>query len=105
MIVTAWNNGSWFESGAGYGVKVDLEDRDRYFTRDWGTVEIALGVTDIIASVNIDKDSFWNQTCRELISKEIGCWLINSGLAPWSSYNPPKLELAVIGGNQFRLEL
>ena len=104
MIVTAWNNGSWHESGAGYGVKVDLEDRDRHFVRNCGAVEIEIEGADTPATVNIDKDSFWNQTCRELISKEIGRWMIESGLAPWPPYNPPELKLTVIGGNRFRLE-
>jgi len=104
MIVTAWNNGSWHESGAGFGLKVDREDRNKYFIREWGVVEIVFGVADTPATVNIDKDSFWNQTCRELISKEIGCWLIRSGLAPWTPDHPPKFRLTPIGENQFRLE-
>jgi hypothetical protein len=29
MIVTAWNNGSWHESGAGYGVKVNPGDKEK----------------------------------------------------------------------------
>lgn len=28
---TAWNNGEWRASGAGYGLKVSVGDRDRFF--------------------------------------------------------------------------
>jgi hypothetical protein len=31
MIVTGWTNGSPLPSGAGYGVKVDFNDRNLYF--------------------------------------------------------------------------
>jgi hypothetical protein len=35
MIVTAWNNGKYHKTGAGYGFKVSIEDRDKYFKKDW----------------------------------------------------------------------
>ena len=37
---TAWNNGDWRESGAGYGLNVSAEDRDTYFHTDWNTVTL-----------------------------------------------------------------
>ena len=40
--VTAWNNGAWHETGAGYGLKISVEDRDTYFDRDWDTVTLRL---------------------------------------------------------------
>jgi hypothetical protein len=53
--------------------------------------------------VNTDKKSFWNQQCRELISKDIGHWLISKKLAPWKSGNPPKFKMEKISKNSFRL--
>lgn len=47
--------------------------------------------------LNTDKESFWNDTCRELISKEIGIWLINNGKAPWPKGRPSRLRLEPVG--------
>ena len=33
FIGTAWNNGSPKMSGAGYGIKLNPRDRDRYFEK------------------------------------------------------------------------
>jgi hypothetical protein len=103
MIVTAWNNGSYSTSGAGYGVKLDVNDRDRFFDRNWKTVHLLLEGSAAVVEVNIDKPSFWGTTCKELISAEIGRWLIKNGLVPWRKGNPPKLLLKHIVGNQFLL--
>lgn len=73
MIVTAWNNGSHNESGAGYGLKVPYSDRNQYFKRVWGTVLLELEGYPHLVEVNIRKKSFWEGTCRELIRKDIGC--------------------------------
>jgi hypothetical protein len=73
MIITAWNNGAHHDTGAGYGFKVSIHDRDNYFSREWNEVTIYLEGVENPIIVNIDKKSFWNDQCRELISKEIGC--------------------------------
>ncbi|HNW95741.1 MAG TPA: hypothetical protein PKL60_06100 [Anaerolineaceae bacterium] len=105
MIVKAWNNGERSSDGNGYGVKLSVRDRDRYFIPSWKTVSIELeGNPDSIA-VNVDKPSFWNKTCRELIHKEIGKWLIKNGLSDWPPYHPPALELQVINERKFFLKL
>jgi hypothetical protein len=103
MIVTAWNNGAHSKSGAGYGVKIEASDRDRFFQRNWKSIRLSLEGTSGVIEVNIAKPSFWGATCRELISTDIGQWLILNGLAPWLKGNPPKLSLEHIDGNQFLL--
>ena len=104
MEVTAWNNGSHHASGGGYGFKLRAEDRDRYFQRSWKTVFVSLpGVTDAV-EVNVAKSSFWSASCRELISREFGRWLIENRYAPWQSGAPPKFQLRHSGSNRFKLE-
>jgi hypothetical protein len=103
MIVTAWKNGTPRKSGAGYGVKLDVEDRDRFFRREWRSIRLSLDGTSVVVDVNIAKPSFWGETCRELISAEIGRWLIRNGLVPWIKGTPPKLVLEHIEGNRFLL--
>ena len=97
MIVTAWNDGKKYPTGAGYGLKIDAADRDRYFQREWKTVTLVLEGQGAPVEVNVDKPSFWNKTCRELISAEVGRWLIKNGLVPWPKGRPPKLVLEPFG--------
>jgi len=42
MIVTAWNNGKKYATGAGYGVKIKAEERDRFFKKSWKNVLLDL---------------------------------------------------------------
>ena len=55
--------------------------------------------------VNTDKPSFWNGTCRELISKEIGLWFISNYLASWVKGHPPKLQLEPAGDQRFNVTI
>ena len=102
MIWVAWNNGAFRPSGAGYGFRVTPEDRNRFFVRDWKSVAIELPTRAriTVATANIDKDSFWGPQCRELISKQIGIWLIGEKHAPWSQRRPPRF--VVKAGRQGR---
>ncbi len=104
MIVTAWNNGEHHHTGAGYGFKVDINDRDKYFRKDWKKVFLELEGEEEEVMVNVDKPSFWDTTCRELISKEIGIWLIKNRKAPWQRDHPPKMRMEHIDGNRFKIE-
>jgi hypothetical protein len=102
---TAWNNGKHLTSGAGYGLKVPIIDRDIYFKRNWSKIILELpkshGYTEV--EVNISKSSFWSKVCHEIICKDIGIWLRDLGLAPWPSRNPPKLQIQIVGEKRFRI--
>jgi len=45
MIVTAWKNGTPTTGGAGYGVRLAADDCDRYFRKEWDTIELELEAT------------------------------------------------------------
>ena len=102
-IVTAWNNGAHHSSGAGYGVKLTTKDRDVYLKREWGGVEIYLPGNANPTKVNVEKDSFWGRQCRELISHEIGKWLLSTGMAPWPKGLPPKFRFVARSERAFEL--
>jgi len=105
MIVKGWNNGSPNdETGAGYGIKIQYEDREEFFKKDWPSVIVELeGEGEV--EVRLSK-SFW-RCCPELRRKEIGKWMLKKGIkkgnAPWPKGNPPAFELVPIGNRKFRL--
>ena len=103
FVGTAWNNGSYRMSGAGYGIKLNPRDRDRYFEKPNAFLKLEGKTGDI--EVNTDKPSFWNYMCRELISKEIGLWLIRNDKAPWMKGQPPKLQLEPVGERTFKVTI
>lgn len=103
MIVKAWNNGSHQLDGNGYGIKIPARDRDQYFDTNWKSISLELDGRVKPIEVNIDKESFWNDTCRELISKEIGKWLIENHFGQWQARHPPELELQKVGDRKFHL--
>lgn len=101
MIVTAWNNGSFHRTGAGYGLRIDLTDRDTIFNRAWSDVLLDLpsGLTGILMRIS---PSFWRQ-CPELRSAAIGKWLISVGHSRWPKHTPPTFTMVQVQGNHFRI--
>jgi hypothetical protein len=104
VIAIAWNNGSHNPDGNGYGIKINVQDRDRYFRAEWKTILLTLEGETGILEININNSSFWNSTCLELISVCIGVWFIKHVLAPWPNGNPPHLRLESMEGKHFRLK-
>ena len=102
--VTAWNNGENHPSGAGYGVKLSIEDRDKYFTRSQKSILLEHEGKLGLVKVNVDKPSFWGAKCRELISKRIGIWFFENKIAPWKKYHPPKLFLIKTNNDTYLLK-
>ena len=102
---TAWNNGQHAPSGTGYGIKVPIGDRDKHFRHSWKTITLDVPAKNGYkqVKVNIANKSFWSDTCHELISKEIGAWLVSSGKAPWPLRRPPKLRIALVSEGHFRI--
>jgi hypothetical protein len=104
IIATAWNNGQHHRSGAGYGLKISVADRHRHFHRSWKSVQLLIPGAEAQISVNVDKASFWGESCRELISAKIGRWMIKGGLTPWPEGRPPKFELILVEPGVFALK-
>lgn len=103
MIVRAWNNGAHSRSGAGYGFRVNHEDRDQYFKPEWESILLEIEDEPAEVEVHIDRERFWSETGRELTSMAIGKWLRRHGLAPWSMGNPPTFVLEPLGENRFKV--
>ncbi len=101
--VKGWNYGAHHRDGNGYGVKISAHDRDIYLRREWKSIHLELDGESTPAKVNIDKDSFWEGKCFELISVRIGKWMIKNGLVPWTKGEPPIIVLEHLHDNQFIL--
>lgn len=104
FTVTAWSNGSPSKTGSGYGLKISISDRDKYFKKNSKSTILHLAGHKPPISVNTDKQSFWSPICRELISKDIGAWLIENKMGTWKAGYPPKLTMIPLGKNEFRLK-
>jgi hypothetical protein len=104
LIWTAWNNGQHDRSGNGYGFKVPIDDRDRYFDRFQEAAFLVIPHSNKEIRINTRKKSFWTEVCRELICKEIGAWFIREGLAPWPARRPPRFFVSALGEGRFKIE-
>jgi hypothetical protein len=85
----------WPNGGKPAGIKIhSVAVRQSNFDRRWGRVKLILeGYENNPVVVNIDKDSFWDSNCGELISAEIGRWITSIGLFPWPPGHPPAFHL------------
>ncbi len=82
-------------------LKLILMIEIRYFRKEWDQVILELdGRVDSVA-VNIRKPSFWNNHCREVISKDLGKWFREQNKAPWPRWKPPKMIMEPIADNRF----
>lgn len=100
MTFTAWTNGE-----KGFGFKVSVEDRDKYFSKENKVITIQLPENNTFINIhcNTDKKTFWNKTCKELISKEIGTWLQKSNYYPWEKGKPPRFSAEKMNNNTYRI--
>ena len=92
MLVSAWNNGDYSKTGAGYGLRISKKDKIRYFKQSWEKVIVVLDGQEV--HVNLT-DSFW-RNCKELRSQKISQWLIEKGHNKWRKGKPPKFTLELI---------
>lgn len=92
MKVSTWK-------AATYGIRVGQENVERYFSREWRSIEVE--IDGELHSFRLSS-TFWGR-CPEFRGKLIGNWLQARGLASWPHRRPHTLELIPLGGNRFRL--
>jgi hypothetical protein len=110
MIVTAYRCGYKKdecenpEKGS-YGFKISISDRDRNFQREWGYILLKLSGENNAFKVNINKNSFWSVSCRELVHKNIKELFLKNKIIPWEKGKPPKIQLKGIENNSFKASI
>lgn len=102
MIWTAWKNSKHSNPNASYGFKVSIKDKYAYFNDSFKDVIILLP-NKKRAIANKEKESFRDNSCRELISKDIKAWLKSEGLIPWPKGKPPKFKAKHIKNNEYKI--
>jgi hypothetical protein len=101
--VKSWHNGARHKTGAGYGIRIPIILRDRYFNKKYSFIILELEDYSEVIHVNIAKKSFWDSTCRELIHKEIGKWMIKHQIDSWDQGSPFNLKMEWKSENKFKL--
>jgi len=105
MEWSAWTNGKPTQTGSGLGLQVPLADRAKHFDRRWQDVVLELETNEGVIEVraNVRKRSFWSPTCGELITAQIGLWLLAQRLVPWPERERPKFKVSALGDGRFRV--
>lgn len=86
--MSGWSRGSANNrTGTGYGVRIKPHDRDRYFPRNRGSVEVEF---DDGGVVEVSLPETFRTTCAELKSSVIGRWLLKPGVIPRAKGKPPQ---------------
>lgn len=93
--------GSAWWGGNACGIKIRAADRDRYFKREWGSINLLIPGEPEPIAVNIDKQSMWDGSCRELIHIKIKAWFIRAKKHPWPKGKPPRVRLVQSGPRSF----
>lgn len=86
-----------------FGLKIKIEDRDRYFSHDWKNVQLELPSGEIIQNINLNNKSFWSNTCHELFKSKLNKWLTDNGYTEYPKRHPPKFNVEYIGNQTFKI--
>ncbi len=95
---SAWNNGNPdYNSGAGLGLHIFTNYEKNIFGKKFETIDLYYNGELIAKDVNVT-----DKNCPELISSEIGKWLIDNGWHDWPDGKPYKFKLSQRGNtNEF----
>lgn len=90
-----------YKSRSGYGLSVPKKTCDKFFSKDWSSVNKHIKNDEVVININ---DTFWS-TCNELRSKENGMYLIEKELGEWDIGKPHELNLTIYSYREFMLEI
>ena len=114
FIASAWSDGRPNnETGAGYGLRIKIRDRDRVFNENERHKPVTLKLVgnrrSCEVTVRIDNGCFC-KNCPEFRDQEIGLWFIENefinrkpGSRPWPYRKPPKFQIVPIGKHRFEV--
>jgi hypothetical protein len=97
MIVSAWYDGH-----SSYGVRVLERDLSLWFRPEWEEVRLHLPDLDEPVGVRLTQ-SFWHGS-PELRSPHLREFFRRNNLEQWPRQQPPRFELAPLGGGAFELK-
>jgi hypothetical protein len=86
---SSWNNGKPnYQRGTGLGLRIDTAYQPTIFSGQFTTIDIYHNNSLIAGNVNVS-----NKACHELISVDIGLWLINNNLHQWPVNKPHRFTI------------
>lgn len=86
---SSWNNGSPNHiTGTGLGLRIDAHYQPSIFNQGFTTIDLYHKGNLIAKSVNVA-----NKSCRELIHKDIGLWLIQNRWDTWPANQPHRFTI------------
>jgi hypothetical protein len=99
MQATVWKSVSGVKA---YGLRVLLDDRNRYFKRMWREVEIE--IDGIVHRFEIGA-AFWSSrsVIRDDDKGSLKRWLVHHRSLAWARYEPTSVTLEPVVDERFRL--
>jgi hypothetical protein len=87
---SSWDNGSPdYGTGTGLGLRIDQSYQAVIFNSNFNNINLYHNGELIAKNVNVS-----NKNCRELISKEIGLWLIKNKWHKWPTGQPYRFKIS-----------
>ena len=99
MLATAYTCGKKVNFKSTFGLRINENDRDKFFKQNWKSVQLIFEGSGNPVEVNITP-SFW-RSCPGLRSKQIGLWFNKLGCTKWPKFKTPKFVMEPKGGKTF----
>jgi len=104
IVVSAYNNGKFWETGSGYGFRIKNSEVKKNSKLLVPEIFITLDKKFKNIKVSINQDSVLYGEHVIFTKKEIGRWLIENGNKEWNERHPPKFTMQHVGENFFVIE-
>lgn len=104
IIVSAYNNGKFSQTGSGYGFRIKDSDVKHNSKLLVSKIFITLDDKYKKIPVSINQDSVLYDEHVIFTKKEIGLWFIQNGIKTWDSGSPPKFLMEHIEKKYFKIK-
>ena len=103
IVVSAYNNGEFSKTGAGYGFRIKNSDVKKNSDLLTSEIFLTLDKKGKSVKVRINQDLVSNGDRVVFTSKEIGRWLILNKMDDWNDGKPPEFIMTHLKKNEFEI--
>jgi hypothetical protein len=104
IMISAYNNGEFSQTGAGYGFRIKNSEVKKNSKLLVSEIFITLDNKFKNIKVTINQDTVSDGERVVFTNKEIGRWMIKNGINEWGEGIPPKFIMQHIEKNFFVVE-